>query len=641
MSDVHKQVIEVVYIATAAQKEAAAFAAAEQKRTKETAAAAVKAARETGAAQAKAARESVDASKKSAKEKTDADRAVNALLKEHAREETSTAQKTARERIRASRETNRAEIQAIREKHALVMMEWAEEQKVARAAAAAQRQSTAATQAGASALAGMAVSMIGVTSAAGGLSLIREVWKGIADEAARAAAAAYGFHEQERISGTLRGKTAEQVSPEILGFMTTSGLQQQEADDLYRQFYGSLPAGQAKGNITDQVAMDLLKETAIAAARQGGDAGTKGDLAGILPMFNKVDSAQAALGQLEAIRQALTEGRGDDTPLTRSLLNVAGTMVREGGPVGTLPEMAALVGTTSLTSGPMMADTRALQIMRATRGTTKEGMEKIAKEFGIKVGSKMSLEDRLDLMVPKLREVGKKEDMGAWMTTHLGLPQEDSEAMAQMVGNYDVLKKRFAAARVGSGGGADVQAANRAFLDSDLGRQMVGRQKAIAGQYMVGRKAQGAAALIEAARALQAAEPPGINKQLEEMTYRGMSLGGWGRAEAKADEMITMQARRAGLESKFPSHAFGAPALDVIQGKMDVMRANGQDPFQTSGALTKAYLDEPLAKLIRLQEQQLEETKKQNELLKQQRPAATPKAPVPMTVKQPGTAPRP
>jgi hypothetical protein len=611
MSDRHIQRIEVQYIATQAMKDAAAFAAAEQKTIQQTANAAIKAAKETAAEQRKAARGVSDAQK-----------AANAALKELTRDETTTARASSRAQAQATKDALRQEMIAFKEKHQLVMMQWKWEQEAALKTAAAQRQSAMATQGAASSIAGMAASMIGVTAGAGALSAIKDIWKGVGDEALRAAAAAAAFHKQERISGTLVGKTAEQVSPEVLGLMTSSGLGQHEADDLFRQFYGSLPAGQAKGNITADVAKQLLGQTAIAAARQGGDAGTKGDLAGILPMFAKVESAQAGLGQLEAIRQALTEGRGDDTPLTKSLLSVAGTMVREGGPVGTLPEMAALVGTTSLTSGPMMADTRALQVMRATRGTTKEQMAKIAKEFGIEAGSKQSLEERLDLMVPKLREVGKTNDLGSWMTTHLGTPQEDSEAMVQIVGNYDVLKKRFASARSGALGGADVETQNRNFLDSELGRQMVSEQKGVAGQYLVGRKTQGAAAMIEAAKALQAAEPPGPNKQIEEMFARGVTLGQWGRAEFKADEMVTAQMRKAGIEGKGPSYRLGTPAIDVIQGKMDFMQNAGLDPFGVSGDLAKGNIEQPLARLIALQEKQLEETKKQNEILRKLAPPA-------------------
>ena len=621
MSDSTKtQTIRVIHESAQALADAKQFATAQQRLDKDIADAAKKAAKERADADKvvndllKGYQKDTAASAKTAdKERKDSAAAVNALLTGYARDEATAGRASAQAQAQAVKDATRSEIIAMKEKHQLAMLEWGQEQQAAKAAAAAQDEVTTATRGAASQILSMGASMIGLQGAGQILSQVKEAWKGIADEAVRAAEAAGLFHRESRVSGTLVGKTPEQVSPELLGLMTSSGLKREEADALYRQFYGSLPAGLQKGNITDDVAKQLLKETAVTAARQGGDTGVKGDLAGILPMFGKVESAQAGLGQLEAIRQALTEGRGDDTPLTRSLLNVAGTMVREGGPVGTLPELAALVGTTSLSAGPGMADTRALQIMRGVRGTTREQMQAIEKEFGIQAGSKMGLEERLGLMVPKLREVEKTQDVASWLTTAVGTPQEDAQALIEVMGNYDVLKKRFASARAGSTGGAAVVGQNKEFLNSALGRKMVAGSKEQAGQYLVGRQTQDAQALIESMRALQAAEPPSIGKQMEEMTYRATSLGGWGRAEAKAHEILLSQGRRQGIDQLFPSEFPGTPALTQIQHKMNVLRQHGQDPFEGSRALTGAFLDKPLERLITLQEQQLEATKQQTE----------------------------
>jgi hypothetical protein len=456
--------------------------------------------------------------------------------------------------------------------------------------------------------------LIGLGSAAAVLGTLREGWSQVADEAQRAAAAAGHFQKESRVSGTLTGKTAAQISPDILKLMVSSGLQQNEADNLYRQFYGSLPAGLQKGNIDEKTAKELLAETAVTAARQGGDAGVKGDLAGILPMFGKVESAEQGLGQLEAIRQGLTEGRGDDTPLTRSLLNVAGTMVREGGPVGSLEEMAALIGTTSLSAGPMMADTRAIQVMKGVRGTTGKQMEKIEKEFGLKQGNTLSLEDRLDAIVPKLREVAKTEDPMAWLTKHIGTPQEDAQAMVELMSNYEVLKKRFASARQSSKGGADVKKQNQEFLDSSLGRQMVSQSMEVAGEYEAGVRNQDALAIVASAKARHAAEPASLNKWLEEKGSSVMGfMGGWDRDTIEASQGLKSQAQRAGLLSQMPEGGFGEAPLDVIQKQADFLRSRGQDPNAYEDSLAKAGIKDPLNRLVELQEKMVELQKQAND----------------------------
>jgi len=584
-----QQVIKLVYEAAQAQRDASKYDADEKRRIREQAAAAKKAASEIAAGHEEAAKRKIAAAKSAAAAEAQAATAAS----------------------RTAKDASRQEMVALKEKHQAAMAAWAAQQKATKAAAAEQAAFNSSVQGGASSVLSMGASMVGLSAGMGALTAAKEAWKQIAEETARAAAAAGLFQRESREAGTLVAKTAPQIVPQLLGLSSASGLNRQEANDLFRQYEGSLPAGLQKGNITREVANDLLKQTAITAARQGGATGVKGDLAGMLSSFGRVESAEQGLGQLEAIRQALTEGRGDDTPLTRSLLNVSGSLVREGGPVGTLPELAALVGTTSLTSGPMMADTRALQVVRATRGTTKEQMEKIQKEFGIQVGSKMGLEERLAKIVPKLREIDKTQDVSAFLTTAIGVPQEDSQALLEIMGNYEVLQQRFASARAGAGQGADVMRQNQAFLDSPLGRQMVGQANQEVGTYLQGSKKVGAQGLLDVVKGIQSAEPPSWNKSLEEGTYRALSFGASGRAEARANEILGMQARDAGVT--FKPEAWGASPIDVIQHKMDTLQQFGLNPMQGANERSQAFIEGPLNKLVALQEQQLVEIKKLNE----------------------------
>jgi hypothetical protein len=124
--DTQKQIIEVHYVATQAQKDAAKFAADEMKRTKDMAAAAAKAAKETGEAQKKAAKEATDAKKKAAKETTDAEKRANAerkqnedlLLKWSAREYKERVNAQIREAKRLAAEEKKAAVEAAKAKEA-------------------------------------------------------------------------------------------------------------------------------------------------------------------------------------------------------------------------------------------------------------------------------------------------------------------------------------------------------------------------------------------------------------------------------------------------------------------------------------------------------------------------------------------
>jgi hypothetical protein len=206
----------------------------------------------------------------------------------------------------------------------------------------------------------------GVVAAFKGISIVSEHYHKIATDARAAAEATLDMRKALRVEGVLKGESTatDKTLKESLGLRVKTGLGMMEASDLTRQFEGSLPIGLEKKNITRKVADELIEQVGVMQARQGGDAGTRGDLAGILGQFGKIGSAEEGLGQMEAIRQALTAGRGDDTPLTNQLLKVAGSIVREGGPVPSLPEMGAIIGVTSLSAGPEAAGTRAEQLYR-------------------------------------------------------------------------------------------------------------------------------------------------------------------------------------------------------------------------------------------------------------------------------------
>jgi hypothetical protein len=195
------------------------------------------------------------------------------------------------------------------------------------------------------------------------------------------------------------------------------------------------------------------------AARQTKDLETRGDLLGILSQFKKYDSGvkgvEAALADAEAIRIGLTEGRGDDAPLTKSLLHVAGSLAGDGKRVGSLPELAALIGVTSLSAGAGQADTRSEQLVRGLQGETPEQMAFLKDFAGIEEHD--TLEARLDKFVPKLRQMTASGRDPATFLTENKINSEQVRALTEVEPNYELLKKRFASARNGKSG-ADIMA---------------------------------------------------------------------------------------------------------------------------------------------------------------------------------------
>lgn len=325
------------------------------------------------------------------------------------------------------------------------------------------------------------------TVAAAGLNFLTTSYAKIAEDAERAAAATIEMRQKLRIESTLKGAEGptNQMLREALKLRAATGLNESDASALTQQYLGTIPIALQKKNIAPGVANDLMTQVGIRAARQGGDTGTHGELAGILGQFGKVDSVAAGLGQLEAIRVALTEGRGDDPILTRQLLASAGSMVREGGAVGSLSEQAALIGVTSLSGGPAKAGTRAEQLSRGLRaGLTKmrggpgtvEPQGKWLKRLGVTEND--SLEVALDKIIPDLRKA-KAEGRGleVFLSEHGMKSEEERRALIEVEGVYEQLKERFAAARKASTqGGPEALAANQRFLESDLGRSQVAEQ---------------------------------------------------------------------------------------------------------------------------------------------------------------------
>lgn len=354
---------------------------------------------------------------------------------------------------------------------------------------------------------------------------IADAWKKVEESQIAAGKTASEYEKSVRDMAALMGKgSGAQMVPEALNFALKTGMAPQQSAEFYRQFEGAVPAGLQKGFITRQTADELREQSAIMSVRQGGDPKSRGELAGLIAQFGPVRSAQQGLGQLEAIRQGLTEGRGEDPQLTAALLHIGGSMIRQkGGPVATLPELASVLGTMSLSAGPGMADTRTEQLIRGVLGGSKEQQAFKEQAFGITTkdtakGPRDTLETGLAKMMPRLQEIAKTQDVGSYLSAS-GIPEEQGRAIVELMENYDVFTQRIQKAR-GAQAGAPVAAANRDFMQSVARRTALGQTRRQVSEINRGLSERDYAAMLD----LEAAE-----QDTPESHTAGQQLSDWFR----------------------------------------------------------------------------------------------------------------
>jgi hypothetical protein len=318
-----------------------------------------------------------------------------------------------------------------------------------------------------------------------GLKVLIDGYEKIRNDAMEAADATLRLKKNLRVEGALKGDaTPEQTLAAAITFRARTGLGEKEATEFTKQYMGTTPIAFEKGNITEEVAEDLKHAAGTRAARIGGEAGTHGELAGILGQFAPVTSARAGLSQLEAIRVGLVKGRGDDSPLTRQMLNVAGSLAGEGHAIPSLPELAALIGVTSLSGGPGQAADRANQLYRGLKiGLTKQtkvrGTDQAQGAYlkGLGVGEKDTLEQTLDKIVPDLqRAKDAGRDLDAYLASKNFRASDQRRAIIETFENYAPLKERMKEAReagLDETLGAGEMEKNRQFIESTSGREAV------------------------------------------------------------------------------------------------------------------------------------------------------------------------
>jgi len=363
---------------------------------------------------------------------------------------------------------------------------------------------------------------------------------------------------------------------EMAQFSRATGLSFSEAEKFQTQVYGSAAAGLEKGNIDEETLKKLTVRAGMTASRQTKDFSTRGDLIGVLSQFRKYDKGDAgvrqAMGDAEAVRKALEAGRGTDSELTKALLHVAGSLAGEGKMVGSLPELAAVVGASSLSAGPGMADTRTEQLVRGLRGETPQQTTFMKQFAGI--GENDNLETRLDKIVPKLREQRSKgREISAFLNEN-GVNAEQARAIVEAESNYESIKKRMANARKAS---QDIDAQDRAFRADPAGKMRMAEADAAIATIEQGNRTQ----LFEVAKkeaeaaSIRSGEKSSIWYGLGNMGLSALNLGRDGETVRTEQRALRMLRRRAGFNPDKAPYNFGSQTeeAEYYEG---VINANNQ-----------------------------------------------------------------
>ncbi len=159
------------------------------------------------------------------------------------------------------------------------------------------------------------------------------------------------------------------VTADTIAFGMGAGMVPKEATKFMEQFLGSNPAGLQKGNVgggkkegetqaeyekrVEPISDAIALEGARFGQRLSLEPQTAGDLAGVLPMFSKLNSGEEAAQKMGRIAYGLNEGRGKIEGLMRNFINVSSSLVdAEGeGVVKNDEELAVLYGVMSTAHG--------------------------------------------------------------------------------------------------------------------------------------------------------------------------------------------------------------------------------------------------------------------------------------------------
>lgn len=263
-------------------------------------------------------------------------------------------------------------------------------------------------------------------------------FKAIRDYAKEAAKDTQELRNMLRELAALQGKEAptDKVVAETVMARLRTGMTRDEVGAFETMYEGSAPAGREKGNIKPEVEAGLREYGARFGIRKGMDAGTAGDLTGVLAQYGPIADVKAGAGMLESISYGLNEGRGNVTPLAKSLLKTAGTMVEEGGKVDNLGDLSAILGVASLSASPDAAGTKVLQASRELRRFSDP------KRGTALMGLGITPDDDFLTALGKIAPHAAGENGDVWLQAQGFNNREGNQGLIQLSQNYDLIMKR-------------------------------------------------------------------------------------------------------------------------------------------------------------------------------------------------------
>lgn len=311
------------------------------------------------------------------------------------------------------------------------------------------------------------------------LKKAREHAKELADEI-------FKIRDASRELANLKGHNGpdDVVLADQAKLMLETGMTAEEAKEFEKKFEGTIPAAREEANLGKKLGLferlrgdddgrgkaeqELRRESALFGVRTGLDGGTAGDLGASLAVYERVKDGRDAAGKLASIGYGLNEGRGDLKPLSKSLMNTAGTIVEEGGQVNDLGELAAILGVMSIGNTPDTAGHRITQASRELRRFSDPKRGKALKDAGI------TKDDSFMSSLEKMKAAIGDEDEDIWLQKHGFQNREGNKGMIFAMRRLDMAKRRIAKGRKIRADGEKEQEINRNFRDNtQAGRKRV------------------------------------------------------------------------------------------------------------------------------------------------------------------------
>ncbi len=308
------------------------------------------------------------------------------------------------------------------------------------------------------------------------------------------------------------GGPDDEVAAEALELGVKSGMMPPEAVKFLEQYEGSSPAGMQKHHIDFKTKDELAVEGARFATRLKINPATGGDLAGVISQYTdlttdedgrKIETRKVmgkdgkerdeqittgtdkAMAQMGRVAYGLNEGRGNLEPLVRGLINTAGSIVSQGGPVEDLGDLAAVYGAASTHANPKETGTRVQQAVRALRDTKGDaGM--FLRSAGIKDDD--SHVERLGKVKKRLDEAKGRGIANDTFLQDNGFGDKDEiKAVIEQANDIGLIRQRIAKGKKIDG--ASVRMADDEFFRADkVGRRRIQKSTRAVQDFEQGRE---------------------------------------------------------------------------------------------------------------------------------------------------------